>query len=292
MSPYHVPRDPRKPLPGEVSTQRRILFNLVGGGVIVLGVGVMLGLVLAPDTPIESKQRIAVLESELMLTKQRVLELDRAVQYKASSDVVRPTGRLRNEDKKRHERESKRYTKILRQVKAQSAAELVQWFITRWNGLLDQPAANDRTTRRAELLSRLVGGMSENLHPDDYVPWQAEFLNGDWLGELHFDMDGDGYPGKRSGKNPHDGFADVSVCQIAMAMNQAARDARVLVMHDMKCEAPHARMSLFLQGATIDEALDELVRELRRAGFVAVERTDSGMRLVLVAQGARGDSDE
>src|SRR5205814_682238 len=81
---------------------------------------------------------------------------------------------------------------------AQPAAELIEWFIGRWNALLDKPLPNDRATRRAEALSLLVGGMGKNLHPEDYVPWQAEFLAGNWLGELHFDLDGDGLPAKRS----------------------------------------------------------------------------------------------
>ncbi len=287
MSSEVPPYDPRRPLPGEVSGKRRVVFNLAGAAVALFGLGLILGVALAPETPGETKQRLAELEAELALAKQQLVELERAVAYKPAAAGSRAPSRLRPEDKKRHERESKRYATILRQLKAQGAAELIQWFIQRWNGLLDQPTSADRTTRRAELLARLIGGMAANLHPEDYVPWQAEFMNGDWLGELHFDLDGDGYPGKRSGPNPRDGFADTSVCQIAMAINQAARDARVLVMPDMACEAPQARMSVFLQGSTLDQALDEFVRALRHQGFVAVERVEAGVRLVLISQGAR-----
>src|SRR5690606_20117519 len=121
------------------------------------------------------------LEHDLATSKERVAELERAKAYNATTNLAPAGGQLKAADRKRHERESKRYAKILRQVKAQSAAELLQWFVTRWNGMLDQPSTNDRTGRRAELLSRLVGGMADNLDPNDYVPWQAEFLNAEWL---------------------------------------------------------------------------------------------------------------
>src|SRR5689334_9357635 len=132
MSSLPLPSDPRKPLPGEVRRGQRVVFNLVGGAVIVFGLGVMLGLALAPESPADTKRRLAELEAELALSRQRVLELDRAVQYKAAEKVTRPGGKLSAEDKKRHERESKKYAKILRQLKAQGAAELIQWFIGRW----------------------------------------------------------------------------------------------------------------------------------------------------------------
>jgi hypothetical protein len=210
------------------------------------------------------------------------------VRHPPSPPSASTGGKLKAADRQRHERESRRYAKVLRQVHAQSAAELMQWFVGRWNSILDDPKPTDRTTRRAELLSLLIGGMAANLDPNDYVPWQAEFLNGSWLGDVHFDLDGDGHPAKRSAPNPHDSFAGVSVCQIAMAENQAARDARVLVMPDMKCDRPEAKMSVFLQGSSIDEALTDLVRALRAEGFVVVERVEAGVRLILVGQGTRG----
>src|SRR5687767_13148152 len=98
MNADPLSRDPRRPLPGEVTAARRAIFHLVAGGVILLGLGIMIGLALAPESPRETKQRMAELETELTLAKQRVLDLDRAARYKASSDVVRPTGRLRPED--------------------------------------------------------------------------------------------------------------------------------------------------------------------------------------------------
>jgi hypothetical protein len=72
-----------------------------------------------------------------------------------------------------------------------------------------------------------------------------------------------------------------------MAMNQTVRDARVLVMPEMSCDRPEARMSVFLQGATVDDALTDLVKALQREGFLVVEKTERGVRLVLVGPGAR-----
>jgi len=280
-------RDPRQPVPGEWSPSRQRMFMQIGAAVLLLGAGAMVGFALSPETPAEATARITKLAAALAESRARVAELERDERYKVAAEN-RTIGKLKPADRERHEREAKKYIKVLRQVKAQSAAELMQWFVARWNGLLDQPEANDRTTRRAELLSLLVGGMASNLDPRDYVPWQAEFLNGTWLGELHFDLDGDGFPGKRSMPNPHDGFADKSVCQIAMALNQTVRDARVLVMPEMRCERPEAKMSVFLQGATVNDALDAFVTALKSEGFVAIERIDAGVRLILIGQGTRG----
>jgi len=115
------------------------------------------------------------------------------------------------------------------------------------------------------------------------VPWQAEFFDGHWLGEVHFDLDGDGYPGKRSMPNPHDGFANLSICHIAMALNLSVLDARVLVMPDLHCDRSDNKMSVFLQGATLDEAITDFVKAARYSGFIVKESLDkSGLRLVLV----------
>ncbi|MEZ4272781.1 MAG: hypothetical protein R3C68_15520 [Myxococcota bacterium] len=137
-------------------------------------------------------------------------------------------------------------------------------------------------------MSLLIGGMAKNLHPGDYVPWQAEFLSGDWLGELHFDINGDGLPGKRTDMNPRDGFSNVSVCHIAMALNLSVRDAQVLVMPKMRCDSPRAKVSVFLQGRTLDDALTEFVTAMRQEGFLVVERQEKGIRLILVGPGTRG----
>ena len=276
----------RKQLPGELSPGGRLLLRRLIVGTVLVGLGALGGLALSPESPAEATARTAALELQLQDAKRRISELEWSVKHPAPMNES-SGGRLKPADRLRHERESRRYATILRHVHAQGAAELISWFVTRWNSMLDSPTLNDRTGRRAELLSLLVGGMAANLDPRDYVAWQAEFLNGNWLGDLHFDLDGDGYPGKRSMPNPHDGFANTSVCQIAMALNQTARDARVLMMPEMSCDRPESRMSVFLQGATVNDAITDFVKALQRDGFVAVEKVEKGTRLVLVGPGSR-----
>ncbi len=286
-SPHHIPYDPGKPLPGEIPPARRLLRQRLVAATLLFAAGGIVGVVLAPEAPSTAKARISELEGELASARRHMTELEWSVKHPAS-DVAPSGGKLRPADRARHEREARRYAEILRKQHAQGAAELVTWFVSRWDAMLDAPTLNDRTGRRAELLALLVGGMAENLDPGDYVPWQAEFLAGNWLGDLHFDLDGDGFPGARSMPNPHDGFAATSVCQIAMALNQTARDARVLVMPEMSCDRPEAKMSVFLQGTTIDDAITDLVKALQRDGFLVVEKIENGVRLVLVGPGARG----
>jgi len=280
-------RDPSKPLPGEVSPRRRRLFLAIGVAIVVLGLGIGIGLALAPETPHQLQEKNAGLQVELKTQKARVAELERTIKYR-ELDHVGSQGKLQAVDRQRHQQQGHRYAQALRAAQAQPAAELMEWFVGRWNQLLDNPQPDDRVGRRAAVLSLLVGGMAENLDPDDYVPWQAEFfIDAKWLGELHFDLDHDGLPGLRSSPNPKDGFADLSVCQIAMALNQSVKNARVLVMPDMRCDRPEARMSVFLQGKTMDDALNEFVRAVKREGFLAVERKKKGIRLILIGQGKR-----
>ncbi len=274
------------PWPGDrLSPARRgPLLRLAAAG-LLLGMGTLLGVQLAPDGPRELRVALQAAEHQLQADRSRLAALEQAI-----GDQVGGVGRgkLSVADRTRHLRALHRYMNTLRRVQAQGAAELMQWFVGRWNQLLDAPQEDDRTGRRAAALALLVGGMAENLNEGDFVPWQAEFLNGDWLGELHFDMDGDGLPGKRSAANRHDGFANVSVCHIAMALNQSMTDARVLVRPDMRCDRTEARMSVFLQGKTFDDALSEFVRAVREQGFLVAERVEKGTRLVLV--GARPPS--
>ena len=56
-------------------------------------------------------------------------------------------------------------------------------------------------------------------------------------------------------------------------------------MPDMHCDRPEARLSVFLQGATLDDAITSFVAALRDEGFLVIDRVDRGVRLVLV--GAR-----
>jgi hypothetical protein len=281
-------QDPSKPLPGEVPAGTKANFIRAGVALGLFSLGLIIGLSLGAETPEEAEQRIAELKAELDTTRARVVELNRALSYRNTSDNLK-SGVLAKKDRERHLREGKRYAGALRAAKAQAASELIDWFINRWNGLLDRPEDDDRLTRRADLLSRLVGGMAQNLDPDDYVPWQAEFLNGDWLGEVHFDLDGDGFPGKRSRENPRDGFVDQSICVVAMALNQSVTDAQILVQPQMHCDSPKAKISVFLNGRTVDDALTEFVRAVKREGFFTKDRTFKGTRMILIGPGKRAD---
>lgn len=276
----------RASLSSELAPAQRQWLLWGAFAVLFTAAGVMLGLWLAPETPVAAASKIAELQTEIELLKNKNGELERSMKYQVTEKPVE-MGKLPAAERQKIEREGRRYVSALRRVKAQSAAELMEWFVKRWIQLLDQPEPDDRVNRRAATLSLLIGGMASNLNPGDYVPWQAEFFNSEWLAELHYDLDNDGFPGKRTRPNARDGFANVSVCQIAMAINQAVSDAQILVMPDMRCDRPDARISVFLQGATWDEAITEFVRAVRSQKFVVVERQDKGVRLILVGSGKR-----
>ena len=67
-----------------------------------------------------------------------------------------------------------------------------------------------------------------------------------------------------------------------MALNLSVTDGRVLVMPGMKCDRADARLSLFLHGKTMDDALTTFVSAVREAGFIALEKRQGPTRLVLV----------
>lgn len=270
---------PHRPLPDEIAPTTRARLTQGAVSIALVVVGVALGMYWAPETPRELKKQMAALRQTLAERETRIGELEQSQRLSAQSMAP---GRLRAQDKAHIEREGRRYAAGLRRNGAQGAANLVEWFMGRWVQLLDQPQIDDRTSRRAAALSLLVGGMAANINPGDYVSWQSEFLSGKWLPELHFDANGDGLPGTRQSPNTHDGFANVSVCHVAMALNQAMTDGQVLVMPELHCDRPDSKMSVFLQGATFDDALNEFVHAVRAQGFLVAERHDKGMRLVLV----------
>ena len=142
-------RDPRQPLPGEAPPASRHLFFQVGAAIVFIALGAMVSFAFAPETPSQASKHIAKLEGELAVAHSRIAELERSMRYKVGAES-KVQGKLKPADRERHEREAKKYAKVLRMVKAQSASELMQWFVQRWDGLLDQPEENDRTTRRAE----------------------------------------------------------------------------------------------------------------------------------------------
>ncbi len=267
------------PLGQEITTQAAQRLRLVLYATLLLGAGVLAGLWLAPDTPRSARAQVEALQAALAEKDSRIGALQ---QLARAPDPNAGAGHLRPQDRARHNREGRAYINALKRTGAQGAAHLVEWFIGRWDALLDNPQPEDRTGRRAATLALLVGGMAANLNPGDYVPWQAEFLSNLWLGELHIDIDGDGLPGPRSGPNPHDGFANVSVCHVAMALNQAMVDGQILMMPEMRCDRAESRMSVFLQGDTLNDAMSEFVRAVREQGFLVVEKQENNQRLVLV----------
>lgn len=273
--------DPRKPLPGEITPERRRAFVTASMIVGAFSLGLVLGLWLAPQTPAEMIAKNEALEEELASSQKRVTDLERTLQYQKTEKAVKP-GKLSPEIRERNQVGCERIAAMMKRFKAQGASELMEWFGKRWNELLDQPEPDDRTGRRAATLSLLIGGMAENMHPQDFVEWQASFFRGGWLAELHYDIDGDGLPGKSSEKNPKDGFANVSVCQIAMALNQSVTDTQILVTPDMRCDRPQARMSIFLQGSTFADAIDEFVEAVNNEGFLVVQRREKNVRLILI----------
>ena len=280
-----VQSDPRKSLPGEISPAHRHAFIVSAMVAGAFALGLVLGLWLAPGTPAELVAKNSALEEELDGTKDRVKDLERTLRYRESDKPI-PQGKLPPEIRAKNEAGGLRIAAVMKKYKAQGASELMTWFTKRWNELLDAPQPDDRVGRRAATLALLVGGMAENMYPQDFVEWQAAFFSGHWLAELHYDIDGDGLPGKSSAKNPKDGFANVSVCHIAMALNQAVTDIQILMTPDMRCDRPQSRMSLFLQGSTFADAIDEFVEAIKREGFLVVDRRENGMHLILVGSGS------
>ena len=278
-------RDPNRPLPGEVSPQRRRLFKRISFGLVFVGVGMWLGILFQPESNTELLTRIKELEAKVVEIKNERDELKRTLAYRGNQGTK--SGALKDADRDRHLREGAAYVVAIRSADAQAASDLMAWFITRWNNVLNQPQEDDRVTRRAALLTQLLTGMAKNLHPGDYIPWQAEFLSAKWLGELHFDMDGDGLPAKRSSRNRQDGFVSQSICHVAMSLNQSVTDAQVLMMPDIDCDLPENRISVVLSGSTFDDALTTFVRTAREKSFIIVEKKQKGLRMVLVGKAKR-----
>lgn len=276
-----VSNDPSQPLPGEMSPERRRAFIFAGSLIGCFCFGLILGLALAPGTPAELTARAESLQGDLDGAQKRITDLERTLAYRETEKPIK-AGKLPAQIKARNEQGIERIAVMMKRFKAQGASELMEWFGRRWNELLDSPEREDRTGRRAATLALLIGGMAENMHPQDFVEWQASFFRGNWLAELHYDIDGDGLPGASSGKNPKDGFANVSVCQIAMALNQSVTDTQILVTPDMRCDRPQSRMSLFLQGSTFKDAIDEFVEAVEQEGFLLVQRKEKNVRLILI----------
>ena len=127
-----------------------------------------------------------------------------------------------------------------------------------------------------------MGGISDYLTDENLILWQAEFCGGNWLAEVHYDLDCDGLPGKLDGKSRKDSFSNQSVCRIAMTLNQSIINARVLMMPNMQCDEPKLRMSVFLSAETYRQALRQFIRAARKEGFIVKQESNDGVLFVLV----------
>lgn len=286
MSNYknHIPLkgpDANAPLPNEVPQQRRERFLALGGGVVGLTLGVVLGILLSANPDAALQEQLTQTKTDLHQSRARLIELERAVHYQQAQPGSN-RHLLSDGNKTLIETAGKRYAQALRQAKHHSAGDLLTWFVDRWASLLDQSTPDNRTTQRAQLLAQLVGAMAKNINPGDYIEWQIEFLNQPWLGEVSTDFDGDGLPATSAAPNPRDGFTQVSVCQIAMSLNQLTTDAHVVLTPSLQCDAPSSRLSLFLSGNSIKDALSEFAETLTQRGFTVVDRTRKGVRQIQI----------
>lgn len=267
--------------PGQQKLMKFVLLGLA-----CFGVGLCFGFFISNEPEGEQLQREEMLHVQIKEQQLKIAELERSVAYKQTQQTVLK-GKLDDKIRQIHLTQGKRYSDAMRKARHQKAANLIDWFISRWNSVLDDPMNDDRIHRRADLLSQLVGAMGENLDPGDFANWQSEFLAQPWLAEIAYDLDGDGYPAPRKAKNPRDGFTEVSVCKIAMTLNQTATNAQILVMPEMKCDRPDARMSLFLSSDTIGAALSEFVKALKGRGYLVVDKTRAGVRRILLGPARR-----
>jgi len=279
---------PQSPLLSDedMTPNQRKLFGYLLVGLLCFGIGLTCGFLIANEP--ESGQ---ILRQEQLLVQvkeqqQQIAELERSLTYNQTQQT-KLKGKLDDKVRQLHIQQGKRYSDAMRKARHQKAANLIDWFVTRWNSVLDDPMTDDRLNRRAALLSQLVGAMGENLDPGDFANWQAEFLAQPWIAEIAYDLDGDGYPAPRKSKNPRDGFTETSVCKIAMALNQTATNAQVLVMPEMRCDQPEARMSLFLSSDNINGALTEFVKALQSRGYLVIDKTQQGIRRILLGPARR-----
>jgi hypothetical protein len=254
---------------------RKILVGGVSAIVFAL-IGAFFTLWITPLSPSDLKQELQKITQENKRLKQSCALLNTP---KQESGFLH---KLATKDKIRHLKTSQKASRYLQQHGAQGAAELLNWFIQKWNALLDNPHENDRIDRRAALLAFMIAEMANTVDPADYVAWQAEFFTGNWLGDVHFDLDGDGYPAQKNSPNPRDTFTNVSVCQIAMAINLTIADVKIFIMPDLQCEHPQARINIFLHGNTLNEAASYFVKNVKQQGFSIAERRQGPLRFILL----------
>jgi hypothetical protein len=261
-------------------------LKLIITAIIACALGLIVGFAVTNESPEEQGKREAELHKALAQARGRIAELERSVAYQ-NNQAQQVSSSLAPEIKAQQLEQGRKYAAVMRKSKHKRAADLIEWFVGRWTELLDRPQDGDRTGRRAELLSKFVGAMGENLNPGDFTAWQSELLSQKWLAEIGFDLDQDGFPAKRGAPNPRDSFTETSVCQVAMALNQTILNAQVLVMPAMRCGRPEARVSVFFSGPTLNHALNELSATLKEKKFIVIDKTTKrGMRQLLIGPAA------
>lgn len=281
--PYEDPSEKASTLLEDAPSPRRQSLIQVGKLLGAFTSGLLLGVLLIPGPDASLQAQLQEAQTRVQAQKVTIKKLERSLSYQAPATKDGPRG-LSPQHRTMIETRGAEYAQVLKRANHKPASDLVHWFVSRWVSMLSQSTHHERTTTRAILLQQFVSAMAKNLNPGDYIEWQMEFLGQPWLGEVSVDFDGDGYPTTLQGKNPRDGFTQVSVCQIAMALNQAVTNAQVLLTPNIQCDAPASRLSLFLSGATLEDALTEFTATLKSQGFLVTDVASKGRRSILIGR--------
>ena len=129
----------------DLPPERKRLFVRVTVAVGIFACGAIVGIALSPETPASSLQHIDDLTKALGKAHARILELERAeVQRNTTVAAPNSSHALSPRVIAQHRAAGKKYVRALRAAKAQSAADLVRWFLSRWEDLLKHPQSDDR----------------------------------------------------------------------------------------------------------------------------------------------------
>lgn len=281
--PYEDPSEEASSLLEDAPSPRRQALTQAGKLLGAFTLGLLLGVLLIPGPSASLQTQLQQAQTRLQEQKVTIEKLERSLSYQPPAAEATTRG-LSPKHRAMVETQGAEYARVLKRANHKPASDLVHWFVSRWVSMLSQSTPHERTTTRAILLQQFVSAMAKNLNPGDYIEWQMEFLAQPWLGEVSVDFDGDGYPTTLKGKNPRDGFTQVSVCQIAMALNQAVTNAQVLLTPNIQCDAPASRISLFLSGTTLKDALTEFTTTLKGQGFLVTDVASKGRRSILIGR--------
>lgn len=253
------------------SSFRRRCFIGIAYTVVVLMLGVIVGLALGPTSDQLSKDQLS---KKLKACQQALRQAQQSVSMLPAS--------LKTNQLKELQNGSKAYISTLKKTGHLGAAELMEWFVGQWESVLQQPQGGDRLTRRAKLLSSLLGAMAENVDPNDFIAWQLELRRQAWLFGYNQPVSGAAYPAPSKHSNPRDSFANTSACQIAMVLNQTVRNVNIVISPTFSCSPSAHLMSVFLSAQTLGQAVDQFVADLRRQGIAVAESKVDGQRLITI----------